>query len=132
MRGRKIITDAESVEVLKSKIIDKITYYNGYITNEDANGFTFKKSMWTSKSNPLRSVSKGEIKIYKELEGIVVDYDISGNIIMNIIIALTIVTAVISSLNKDIETGLFMLAILLLVIPAGILYDRYRVLKLLE
>ena len=131
MRGKKILTDAENIEEVKSRIIDNITYYNGRITSKTNDGFTFKTSIWMSKSNPLQSVSKGEIKVYKEVEGIAVEYDISGNMVINVIGIVVGIIVIIQSLIEDIKSGLF-IVIFLIIIFLAIFYKRYRILKLLK
>ena len=132
MKGRKIIKDSNDVQEVKERIIDNIRYYGGRIINESTSGFVFKKSMWTSKYNPLRSVSVGEIRVYKELDEIVMEYDISGNVLLNILGAIVVIFIVFSSFDESAEKGLFVAAIAAVVIPSGISYDRYRVLRLLR
>ena len=132
MKGRKIIKDSNDVQEVKERIIDNIRYYGGRIINESTSGFVFKKSMWTSKYNPLRSVSVGEIRVYKELDEIVMEYDISGNVLLNILGAIVVIFIVFSSFDESAEKGLFVAAIAAVVIPSGIFYDRYRVLRLLR
>ena len=132
MKGRKIIKDSNDVQEVKERIIDNLKHYGGRITNESTSGFVFKKSMWTSKYNPLRSVSVGEVRVYKELDGITVEYDISGNAILNILGVIGVIWILFLSFDESAEKGLFVAAIAAVVIPSGIFYDRYRVLRLLR
>lgn len=130
MKGKKVITYTDNAEEVKRKIMANITYYNGHITSEDADGFTFKKSIWTSKSNPLKSVSKGEIKVYKELEGVVVEYDLSEYIMFSIIVVMIVIISMLYS-TKDIMESMLIILSAVVLITLSLLYNRYRILKLL-
>ena len=132
MKGKKVITDLKSVEEVKNRIINNITYYNGRIINEEENSFTFKKPMWTSKANPLRSVNRGEVRIYKEPEGVIVEYDVSGNEIIDILGIFLAVIIVLRALTDDIKSGLFVMAAVLAGLPLIMLIERYRISKLFE
>ena len=132
MKGKKVITDLKSVEEVKNRIIDDITYYNGRIINEEENSFTFKKPMWTSKANPLRSVNRGEVRIYKEPVGVTVEYDVSGNEIIDILGIFLAVIIVLRALTDDIKSGLFVMAAVLAGLPLIMLIERYRISKLFE
>ena len=132
MKGKKVITDLKSVEEVKNRIIDNITYYNGRIINEEESCFTFKKPMWTSKANPLRSVNRGEVRIYKELVGVTVEYDVSGNEIIDILGIFLAVIIVLRALTDDIKSGLFVMAAVLAGLPLIMLIERYRISKLFE
>lgn len=132
MKGKKVITDLKSVEEVKNRIIDDITYYNGRIINEEENSFTFKKPMWTSKSNPLRSVNRGEVRIYKEPEGVTVEYDVSGNEIIDILGIFLAVIIVFRALADDVKSGLFVMAAVLAGLSLIMLIERYRISKLFE
>lgn len=132
MKGKKVITDLKSVEEVKNRIINNITYYNGRIINEEENSFTFKKPMWTSKANPLRFVNRGEVRIYKEPEGVTVEYDVSGNEIIDILGIFLAVIIVLRALADDIKSGLFVMAAVLAGLPLIMLIERYRISKLFE
>ena len=132
MKGKKVITDLKSVEEVKNRIINNITYYNGRIINEEENSFTFKKPMWTSKANPLRSVNRGEVRIYKEPEGVTVEYGVSGNEIIDILGIFLAVIIVLRALTDDIKSGLFIMAAVLAGLPLIMLIERYRISKLFE
>ena len=132
MKGKKVITDLKSVEEVKNRIINNITYYNGRIINEEENSFTFKKPMWTSKANPLRSVNRGEVRIYKEPEGVTVEYGVSGNEIIDILGIFLAVIIVLRALTDDIKSGLFVMAAVLAGLPLIMLIERYRISKLFE